>query len=321
MSAANDPKKARLDDLRADRALTGLTPAESGEFMALSRAQARDVNAVDDLELAAAALDLALFPPEDIALSPATRARLLAAAGSAAVKRLLKILIITILVLVVAAIGGVLYLNHWLRSPETHARVESELSRALKLPLKFKSLELSLLGGLRAEGITVPDGDANFFEVASFSAKHRILPLLRGSISLDEITLDSPKFTLRQRPDGSWRLPALPEDPKPAKPKAPRAAQAKDQQVKIDSLDDLVEFFIIAGKKGIAVNRYKGLGEMNPDQLWKTTMDPTTRTILKVEMEDAFEANQIFETLMGDEVEPRRRFIETHAHFVKNLDV
>ena len=95
----------------------------------------------------------------------------------------------------------------------------------------------------------------------------------------------------------------------------------KDQQVKIDSLDDLVEFFITAGKKGIAVNRYKGLGEMNPDQLWETTMDPTTRTLLQVTMDDAVLADQIFSTLMGDNVDPRREFIEANARFVSNLDV
>ncbi len=71
----------------------------------------------------------------------------------------------------------------------------------------------------------------------------------------------------------------------------------------------------------VRINRYKGLGEMNPDQLWETTMDPTARTLLQVTIEDAVEADRVFDMLMGSSVPPRKRFIQTYARSVRNLDV
>jgi DNA gyrase subunit B len=137
-------------------------------------------------------------------------------------------------------------------------------------------------------------------EYRTLLANHRDIPAFDGDIIVT---------TIAEAPDE-------PEEGAPA-----RKAKEKPADVALRSLDELVDFFIAAGKKGVAINRYKGLGEMNPEQLWATTMDPQIRTLLQVRAEDHTEADLMFTTLMGDQVEPRRKFIEDNALDVKNLDV
>ncbi|MEK6977557.1 MAG: DNA topoisomerase (ATP-hydrolyzing) subunit B [Candidatus Hydrothermarchaeota archaeon] len=93
------------------------------------------------------------------------------------------------------------------------------------------------------------------------------------------------------------------------------------KEVLVKDVADLLERLVENGRKGITVQRYKGLGEMNPGQLWETTMNPDTRTFLKVTLEDVMKADEMFTVLMGDNVEPRRKFIEAHAREVRVLDI
>ncbi len=125
-----------------------------------------------------------------------------------------------------------------------------------------------------------------------------------GGAPLDEAT----KLAAESKPSDASSMPK-------------GVGKGKDADVRVETLDELVEFFVAAGKKGFDINRYKGLGEMNPDTLWETTMDPEKRTLLQVKAEDHTEADLMFTTLMGDQVEPRRKFIEDNALDVKNLDI
>ncbi|MCG3112044.1 MAG: DNA topoisomerase (ATP-hydrolyzing) subunit B [Candidatus Manganitrophus sp. SB1] len=103
--------------------------------------------------------------------------------------------------------------------------------------------------------------------------------------------------------------------------KPPYRVTDSDGEKEYPTAAGIIQHVLERGKKGLSIQRYKGLGEMNPDQLWETTMNPESRILLQVQLEDTVEAERVFSVLMGDEVEPRRNFIQQHASEVKNLDI
>jgi len=134
--------------------------------------------------------------------------------------------------------------------------------------------------------------------------------------SLQQTTLQR-EFFLSSEYHHLSRLGKLFDDPL-----APESAIVQgDERTPIKSLGEAYKTLLDSAQRGTTLQRYKGLGEMNPEQLWETTMNLETRNLVQVHIEDAVGADQIFSTLMGDQVEPRRDFIERHALTAENLDI
>jgi DNA gyrase subunit B len=156
---------------------------------------------------------------------------------------------------------------------------------------------------------------------------HVLRALRKGAMEVRIVTNGKPVEEDTEGPDEGLTaeekeaLDAIGVAPATAVPAAAEAAALRTSTSAIKTIDEFIDHFIALGRKGVAINRYKGLGEMNPETLWATTMNPEIRTLLQVKAEDHTEADSMFTTLMGDQVEPRRKFIEDNALDVRNLDI
>jgi DNA gyrase subunit B len=194
-----------------------------------------------------------------------------------------------------AAIAGVLNL-------EILNDIEQAKAAASYIASRLDNLFLEVERGWTGEAVDMPDGRAFRFcrTLRSVKEEHIIDSVLVTTPEAKK--LDSLAASLQE----IYGHPA--------------SLRRKETVTEITSPTMLLEAVYAAGRKGLSIQRYKGLGEMNPDQLWETTLDPEARTLSRVEIKDAAEANDIFSTLMGEVVEPRRDFIQNNALKVVNLD-
>ena len=153
-------------------------------------------------------------------------------------------------------------------------------------------------------------------------AKHaQIKDQLEPPFLIEYVTKGSAAADAADGEDAESDAEAGAEAPAATKPAAKRSAKGPQEPVEKSTPHELFEYVIEQGRREYQVQRYKGLGEMTSTQLWETTMDPERRTLLQVRLEDIAETEQIFSTLMGEDVEARRKFIEENALDVKNLDI
>jgi DNA gyrase subunit B len=190
-----------------------------------------------------------------------------------------------------------------------------ELAKIVKQYEKAKGRSLELYDETGKEAPTTHEVEAvEFFEADAIEQAIAVIERMG-------LSLASSYDTQPAKHPSSYTVPAGKRAKAPAQPKAIMMLRADGENTPVYNLKELIDVIKERAKKGLMVQRYKGLGEMNPEQLWETTMDPARRTLLNVALEDAVKANEMFTVLMGDAVEPRREFIEKHAREVTNLDV